>query len=168
MATLQTSGQISIGNLRSHFGDSGDSRMSEFYRGGGRVPATRTVPITVREPATGESYDVSNTGSNRFWETGGVADPFDQPRLVWNQVLIANVAPTTSYTIGSVTYFRGTLREIRTETYGPGGCQGFCTTESYWYAVYRTYPSTRTDQINTGIPTSGQIALSQFYGAANS
>ena len=40
--TLQTSGMISIGDLRTEFGDTGSSSLSEFYRGGSLVPDTGT------------------------------------------------------------------------------------------------------------------------------
>lgn len=39
---LQTSGTISIGDLRNEFGDTGSSSLSEFYRGGSLVPDTAT------------------------------------------------------------------------------------------------------------------------------
>ena len=39
---LQTSGPISIGNLKTEFGDTGSSSLSEFYRGGSLVPNTGT------------------------------------------------------------------------------------------------------------------------------
>ena len=39
---LQTSGTISIGDLRTEFGDTGSSSLSEFYRGGSLVPNTPT------------------------------------------------------------------------------------------------------------------------------
>lgn len=39
---LQTSGTITIGDLRTEFGDTGSSSLSEFYRGGSLVPNTGT------------------------------------------------------------------------------------------------------------------------------
>ena len=39
---LQSSGTITIGDLRTEFGDTGSSSLSEFYRGGSLVPNTAT------------------------------------------------------------------------------------------------------------------------------
>mgnify|MGYP001269888044 CR=1 FL=1 len=39
---LQTSGTITIGDLRTEFGDTGSSSLSEFYKGGSLVPNTGT------------------------------------------------------------------------------------------------------------------------------
>lgn len=40
--TLQSSGSISLSQIASEFGDSAPNSMSEFYRGGGKVPDTST------------------------------------------------------------------------------------------------------------------------------
>jgi hypothetical protein len=153
MATLAASGAISIGTLNSFFSGSGTS-MSNFYRGGARVPSTRTVAITVREPSSGEYYqfrwywdqDFSINRSDIFW--GGVYTG-----------IVANIN-ATSVTSGSFTYFRGSFRDTVFD--GEGGVI------RYYYGIYRTYPSTTTTQINTGVPSSGTISLSNFYGAVNS
>ena len=44
---LQTSGAISIGNLRSEYNDGGSSSLSEFYRGGSKVVSSVSVPVSV-------------------------------------------------------------------------------------------------------------------------
>lgn len=140
MPFLQSSGAISIANLNSFFPGSGTS-MSNFYRGGGRVPTTKTVTTVTREPTSGEFYNRSNT----FFANGG--------DVLW---FGANVSGgqafnMTSWTVGNVTYFRGTARE--SDEYGT------------YYGIFRTITSSSTVSINTGIPSSGQISLNQFYGA---
>lgn len=153
MPFLQSSGAISIANLNSFFPGSGTA-MSNFYRGGGRVPATKTVTTTTREPTSGERYDISGGPFTSYWYTNSVEGRW----AVWNNATVATPASddTTSVTVGNVTYFRGTLRAYDAPPYG--------ATIAY-YAIYRTVTSTSTVNINTGIPSSGQISLSQFYGA---
>jgi hypothetical protein len=69
-----------------------------------------------------------------------------------------SVGGGTSFSIGSTTYFRGFYRGI------------FNDGESNYdrYGIFRTFPSTTTVAINTGVPSSGTISLSNFYGAVNS
>ena len=143
MPFLQSSGAISIGNLNSFFGGSGTA-MSNFYRGGARVPATKSV--FVREPSSGALYNTSYR-----WvvpQTGVVY-------VRWNgaQINASSGGGIFSFTSGGITYFRGVLRF-------PGNDY---TGEPSEYEVHREYYS--TVNINTGIPASGQIRLSQFYGA---
>ena len=63
---LQSSGAISIQDLKTEFGDTGSSSLSEFYRGGGLVPNTGTnigVP-TSGEIQLSDFYGAAATG----WE----------------------------------------------------------------------------------------------------
>lgn len=158
MAALQGSGPISIANLNSHFGGSGTS-LSSFYRGGGRVPATRSTPIEVREPASGESYNGS--APSYYWTNihSTFNDAYMYTVIVWAGANIIDpgyaMQATASYTSGGVTYYRGTKMSPM-----------FATNTSY--AIYRIYPSTTVTNINLNVPASGQISLSQFYGAENS
>ena len=41
--TLQSSGAISMGDMRTEFGISGAISMSDLYRGGSEVPSTATT-----------------------------------------------------------------------------------------------------------------------------
>jgi hypothetical protein len=149
MATLASSGAISIGTLNSFFSGSGTS-MSNFYRGGARVPSTRIVAITVSEGPFYQQvvYDWAveyGFGTRAYWAgtyLGALVSDFD----------------STSFTSGSTTYFRGafqvqtTISEVTIDH----------------YAIRREYPGTTTQAINTGVPSSGTISLSNFYGAVNS
>jgi hypothetical protein len=147
MPFLQSSGAISIGDLNNFFPGSGTS-LSNFYRGGGRVPSTKNV--TVREPTSGDTYSGST-----YWN----ANTNNTLVIRWNganqyAAFASSGVNLTSFTVGSYTYFRGPLKA---RTYGEYGF------EDSFYSVYRTSPGIAV--INTGIPSSGQISLSQFYGA---
>jgi hypothetical protein len=150
--SLPTSGAISIGTLNGFFGGSGTS-MSNFYRGGGRVPATRTVAITAREPSSGEYFNGFN--SDAYWATAGQVIQAGFPGQGFFN-LVGEGA--TSFTSGSSTYFRGSYQG------------GVISGEDFWetFGIFRTFPSTTTVAINTGVPSSGTISLSNFYGAVNS
>jgi hypothetical protein len=150
--SLPTSGAISIGTLNGFFSGSGTS-MSNFYRGGGRVPSTRTTNITVREPASGEFYQL-----RWFWDQDFTINRSDVAWAGSYTGIIAGIN-ATSVTSGSFTYFRGSFRDSDSDE---GGVY------RNYFGIYRTYPSTTTTQINTGVPSSGTISLSNFYGAVNS
>jgi hypothetical protein len=153
MATLPGSGAISIGTLNGFFSGSGTA-MSNFYRGGGRVPSTRTVAITVREPSSGEFYSFR-------WEWVRNYASGNESDIWWNGSYIGSAdISATSFTSGSVTYFRGSFQ---TSDFDPE----LGTLRDY-YGIFRTFPSTTTVAINTGVPSSGTISLSNFYGAVNS
>ena len=149
MATLQTSGAISIANIASVMGGAAPHSLSEYYRGGAFVPSTRTVSTVVREPTSGDYYSnpgniyglwVLLSGSSNYFFWGGRV----------------GITSATSITTGGYTYYRGTYREV---VYDKGGAE-------YRYGIYRTSGSTTTVNINGSVPTSGAISLSNFYGAA--
>ena len=152
MPALPTSGTMSIGTLNGFFGGSGTA-LSNFYRGGARVPSTRTSTVTVREPSSGELF---NGGYE--WRV----DSF-QSTVIWGGNSTGLGSGTTNYTsvtLSGITYFRGSLRANIFDGEGV----------LLWseYGIFRTYPSTVTTAINTGVPSSGTISLSNFYGAENS
>lgn len=155
MPFLQSSGAISIGNLNSFFGGSGTS-MSNFYRGGGRVPSTKTVTSIVRDPPSGDYYSRITSNHTVWFGDGALAwfSSADNPNVGWQPPWMQH-GGGTSYTAGGFTYYRGSLRDVASDQYGT----------YYMYAVYRTSQSSSTSNINTGIPSSGSLSLSQFYGA---
>lgn len=155
---LQTSGPISLLDLQNEFGGSNPISISEYYRGGGLVPATTTT--TTYEPGPGTSnYYYSLTSPLYGW----VEDEY-YPYTVyiyWNDAVITSF--TQSYqgeisvdTYGGWTYVRFSIPTDTNVNIGDG------TT----YSVYqiRRQQSSTTD-INTSVPTSGTISLSNFYGA---
>lgn len=155
---LQTSGPISLLDLQNEFGGSNPISISEYYRGGGLVPATTTT--TTYEPGPGTSnYYYSLTSPLYGW----VEDEYFPYTvyIYWNDAVITSF--TQSYqgeisvdTYGGWTYVRFSTPTDTNVNIGDG------TT----YSVYqiRRQQSTTTD-INTSVPTSGTISLSNFYGA---
>lgn len=146
MGTLQTSGAISLSDLQTQLGGANPIGLSEYYRGGSYVPSTRTTSTNVSE---GPTYVANVT----YWY---VDNSYADFRIYWGGFL-ANVGSGTSYTISGKTYYRG----------------GFYTQVwagnryLYYYYISRTYTTTTVSNINTSVPTSGQISLSQLYGSAN-
>lgn len=145
--------QYNLANVQAALGGANPISMSEYYRGGAYVPTSRTT--TVREPTSGENYNYPSSPYT-WWEV--IYTPFSSVTVRWSGAEFyagANIN-ITSATSGGYTYFRGSYRGTVSDPYGGG---------YYLYGVYRTSSSTTT--INTGVPASGQISLSQLYGAAN-
>ena len=142
MANLQTTGQISILNLANAFGGSTPHSMNEYYRGGGLVPSI------IRDPTSGTYYSLG--GLNYVWFIDTSAAPPDYLYITYNNTNLFGqtaVAPgTTSYTGGGYTYYRGAFQFDD----GYGG---------EYYAFHRE------QSVNTSVPTSGMISLSNFYDA---
>lgn len=142
MANLPSSGAISINSIKSLFGGPASPSLANYYRGGAYIPATKSVTVT-----EGEYYNINTW----YWNQLSSA----QIIIKWNNTQIFNGNGNfTSYSSGGYIYYRGTFRQTVYPYTGP---------YSSFYGVYRTYVS--TVNINTGIPSSGQISLSQFYGA---
>lgn len=151
MATLQSNGAISIGNIQTVMGGPNPASLSEYYRGGTYVPSTRTV-------TTSEGPFYSQTYPLYYWEViYGVAEGsppvyYSHIQGQWNNTFVGLVGDeyTTSYTTGGYTYYKGSFM------YYDGS-------DSSFYRISRS--STTTTNINTNVPTSGTIKLSNFYGA---
>ena len=133
-----------MANIQSALGGSNPISLSEYYRGGAYVPATRSGG-TVREPTSGGYYS-----ADYYWITspGSYTDCIG---IRWAATAISSGGSFTSYTSGIYTYYIGTFQ-----------VSGKFSDE---YQVYRTYPT--TININTGVPSSGSISIGQLYGAQN-
>jgi len=159
---LQTSGAISIGDLRTEFGDTGASSLSEFYRGGSLVPATTTTTTITYQPGPGTSnYNYSLTSPLYGW----LEDEYFPYTvyIYWNNAVITTFTQSyqgqiSSDTYGGWTYYRFSIPTTTGVNIGDG------TTYSV-YQIRRQQSSTTTTNINTSVPTSGTISLSDFYGA---
>jgi len=154
MANLQASGAISLANIKALFGGPASPSLANYYRGGSYIPATKSVTTsgTTREPASGEYYTPNTTYCWFWYQTGN-------KNIYWAGTIVASNQPQSgSVTVGNITYYSGTLNYDAAGSYG---------TRNQIRAVYRTYPysTTTTPSINTGIPGSGRISLSQFYSA---
>lgn len=158
MPFLQSSGAISINNIKTLFGGPASPALSNYYRGGAYIPSTKTTTTTVREPTSGE-YWTENVTTVRVdvsgFDAGGTTG---STAYYWfSSVVYSAYGNIPSVTTGGYTYYRGSFRKyIYDSTYG--------ITVNF-FGIYRTSQSTTTVNINTNIPTSGQISISQFYGA---
>lgn len=171
MPFLPSSGALSINDIRNMFGGPSSPALSNYYRGGAYIPSQKTVNVTVSEPASG-SYYSWNTSNNTAWAIDGGSDPSATSgsyQLIWwfsslqsqgwtpSPTYLPNPGTVySSYTIGPYTYYRGYVGFAGRDEYG------------YWsvfWSIYRTYLSSSTVNINTNVPSSGPISLSQFYGA---
>lgn len=147
MPFLQSSGDISINNIKTLFGGPTSPSLANYYRGGAYVPTTKTVSYTAREPASGQYAD-----GGYFWQqTYNSKTNIYSYFLTWAGSRVwqssSSNGAITSYTLGNITYYKGTFYGVWT------------------FGIYRTYPSSYQQAINTGIPSSGTISLNQFYGA---
>lgn len=168
MPFLPSSGPLSINDIRNLFGGPASPSMANYYRGGAYVPSTKSTTTTVREPTSGDYYQIGSGMSvvSYYWAVlNSGFTPGDQNgnnQYMWNRFPNQGTLPIgsgviNSFTSGSDTYYKGSYRTYVYDTY-----IGFTT--SFW-GIYRTYQSTVTVNINTSVPTSGQISISQFYGA---
>lgn len=137
---LQSSGAISLSQVQSEFGGSNPISMSEYYRNGSYVPST----VTGAWSAWLYSLYVDPF---YFWE---VAPGYTQ--IYWVNTTIGSPgANATSFTAGGYDYERGNLADIISTKSG----------DVYYYYVRRR---TSSETVNSSIPTSGQISMSNFYG----
>ena len=145
MANLQSSGAISLNDLKTFFGGPASPALSNYYRGGGYTPASYTLNTTQTE---GPYY--SQTYRWLSFKSLGL-----HTAILWNtSITSATYTSGTEYTsvyIAPYTYLRGAL--YSTDQLGK------------YYYVSRSYPVTTYPECNTGIPSSGTISLSHYYGA---
>jgi protein gp37 len=72
--------------------------------------------------------------------------------ILWGGASVSNSGSGTSISSGGYTYYRGSLKSK---------LENFLFTV-YRYGIYRTSGGSKT--VNTGIPSSGAISLSQMRG----
>lgn len=144
--------QYNLANVQSALGGANPISMSEYYRGGAYVPTTRSTTVT-----EGPAYSINNydfvyytflgTGTSlAYWNAssqGGYP----------SQSVSGEVGSMTG---GAFTYIRGSY---------VGRTGSSFSGYRYHYYITRQYQSSTT--INTGVPSSGAISISQLYGAAN-
>lgn len=151
MGTVTSSGAISLNAIKEALGGPTSPALNNYYRGGTYTPSTKTVSTVVREPSSGEYYDWASYGWQRQFETN-----LGYIRWAGTTITDSAGASAASYTSGGWTYYLGSQRDFQNDENGWG---------VYYAAVYRQQGSTTTVNINTGVPSSGQISMSQFYGA---
>lgn len=147
MATLQTSGAISLSQVQSVLGGGNPISMSEYYRGGAYTPATVSQPYAVTE---GPYFN----NSNRWLVfAGNYADTILFGGTHWNQGYGRNM---TSYSVSGYTFYRGAYVRINSDK---------IVGNYYEYYISRSYWASSSTNVNTGVPSSGTISMSNFYGA---
>jgi hypothetical protein len=141
--------QYNLANVQAALGGANPISMSEYYRGGAYVPTSRTT--TVRQPTSGSSFSIYST--QWLW-----TDDNSYTAVQWSGTTVfSGTGNPSTVTSGIYTYYKA---DLRTTAYSIYTGQTF-----YYYALYRT--SSSTSAINTGVPSSGTISISQLYGAAN-
>lgn len=154
MANLQSSGAISLNDLKNFFGGPASPSLSNYYRGGGYTPASYAVSTYESQ---GPYFNMYN-GVEYFWQrtkSGG-----NKTGVYWGSTWNGSHQPAvftssteyTSITAGDGwTYVRGNLADqLNLE---------------YYYYISRNRYVTTYPACNTSIPSSGTLALSHFYGA---
>jgi hypothetical protein len=175
MATMPASGTIGSATLASVFGGTAPRLSSQFYRGGARVPATRTTTTTTTTFGTWSAYRFNAFTLGGGPDPGNVNDGwilleqkstgFIVSGEIWSGGVFIGNSTGTLFNFGSGSGFqfeRGALvgsNEDSTYTY-------------YFYQIrsrsFSTTTTTSTVDVNTGVPTSGQISSNQWYGAVSS
>lgn len=160
MGTLQTSGAISFSQMQTALGGANPIGFNEYYRGGSYVPTYGYDTSTIRDPSSGSNY--ATTGTTYFWV---VTASSNNIQIVWAGTAVYNQTNSnfTSYTASSGTYSGSTFYRDSLELTVDDGYGNYV----YYYRLYRTYTSSSYTTINTNVPTSGAISMSQMYGARN-
>ena len=157
---LPTSGTISINDLRVEFGDSGSSSLSEFYRGGGLVPSTQTTSTTTYEPSA-TTFEYSLVSPLYGW-VQDESSPFTI-YLYWNNVELVQFTDSSFGATSSYTHTDGWTYVRASSPSATGIDLGDIIVSVF--PIRRQKTTTTVTNINTGVPTSGTISLSNFYGA---
>lgn len=141
--TLQASGAISLSDIQTEWSDTGPVSMSELYKDGGSVgveSSVTTVGSTVGPRGYYFGVGTNVDGTNYYWVIGS--------SVTWGNSNIGNPGAATEFVSGGFRYFRGAF------FYNDGS--------DNFYQVSRRSETTET--VNTDVPTSGTITLSDFYG----
>lgn len=151
MATLQTSGPITLQDLIDFFG--GGSKLTDFYRGGGLVPSVRSTTSQVVNYGnwSGSFYQPFVGASPRyFYNIGG--------SVYWDDSLISLNGSGTGFIPFFITAPSGFQYQRVTVGSEPNGIRR---------RSYVSFDQTTDTPINTNVPSSGAIKLTDFYGAVD-
>lgn len=148
--TVTASSPISLTDLHAEFGGTGP--ITDYYRGGGLVPSTRAAYYTYGSYSS-DQYDFfapiyyikQRDSDGKFLE------------INWNGPLISggNLILPYTHTAGGYLYEKTTI----------GGATGGFTYYRVKRAVATLHPLAN---INTSVPTSGEISLTDFYSSVAS
>tara|TARA_R110000787_G_C13358422_1_gene439826 strand:- start:63 stop:503 length:441 start_codon:yes stop_codon:yes gene_type:complete len=143
---IQTSGAISFQTLQNEFGGSHPISMSEYYRGGPYVPTTVGG-------AAGAYTGYSGNTTTYYWAITG-----SNAEIKWAGAYKGSTTSATNATFSGYEYNKGSY--TATVVNGKG------IPDTLYYKVRRRTTSTSVT-VNTGIPASGTISISQHYGGRN-
>jgi hypothetical protein len=140
---LPASGAISLSQVQTEFGGANPIDMSEYYRGGANVPASKSVTVLVREPGPGTTnWDatslvrVPNSGLSTW---------------MWRGTTVAVInSGISSVVVNGWTYVRGGI-------FRPAA------NHDDWQ-LRRQQNQTTVTNMNVNIPASGGISFNQLYG----
>ena len=216
---LQSSGAISIGSLRSEYGDDGSSSLSEFYRGGARVVSSVTTTVSTAysyytttyenqtQYQTQTQYETQYTtsystygeygfdnysgaqtfwygnagrglwfiiwaGSYKYYISGYFTSYAHSDGWTYSLQSVMYTVPTTSW--GGTTVYIGDVyrtRQVATQVATQVAVQVQVpytvqvAVQNGPYTGYNySYPE---ENRNTGVPQTGTLSLSNFYGGHN-
>jgi hypothetical protein len=136
--------QYNLANVQAALGGANPISMSEYYRGGPYVPTTGTTTVTEGPFHASNSYEFTQTNAGTV-------------TIYWAETLITQGSyggTVTSVSYGGYVYLRGALVSGSGSAFFPRR-----------YYISRQYSTSVA--INTGVPSSGSISLSQLLGARN-
>lgn len=156
MANLQSSGAISLNDLKNFFGGPASPSLSNYYRGGGYTPASYAVSTYESQ---GPYYSIY-TDTEYFWNKAVLSNIKTAVYWgsTWNGTSRTPAVYTSSTEYTSITAGDGW-------TYVRGSSVQFNSLLGYFYYISRNRYVTTYPACNTSIPSSGTLALSHFYGA---
>lgn len=171
---VKTSGPLSYLEVLAEFGQDSDTPMSALYRGAGIVPTTRTVNVsgtrtTLWTPFNGSvAPDGSiDAGSSWFW-----ADQFNAGDIFLGSYLTFPIGSNVNASYFGVTApieIRGSQQFRKGSPFKEvGDGSGYTVFNTMSYRTSEFYSRQDTIDINTNVPSSGKMSLSNFYGATNS
>jgi len=174
MSMPSSGSPISLGDARTTFGDSGDTSMSELYRGGSLIPATRDTTTTTYGAWSSYVFVIFNESGGGFptgsfsmsdgWLDRGFQNIAAAQWSGVGTIPSSNLPPagTTLIEGGGYQYERGVYQ----------GTSGTAPSTTDYYSVRRRSVTTTTtsENINTGVPTTvgSQISMNQLYGTVAS
>ena len=145
MATFPPSGPAKLSDASATFGGSVPHRLSEYYRGGSYVPATRTTTSQSIGSYTAGEYQPFAGSSQSYYESNG--------RVVWRGTVIRASGTGIEYGYVDKNGYRYDQTTVGGDTEGIRRAK-ITTTNS-------------TTNINAGVPSSGAISLSKLRGATS-
>lgn len=160
--------QYNLANVQAALGGANPISMSEYYRGGAYVPTTRSVTQSLNG-SEGPLFVPGNNPRRQWSTSAGLA------YIQWFGTYNGST-PNTGINVGAypssiTSYYNATYSNA---TYYRGAFQysvynGYYGQNDPLYAISRNGPYNlqTTQSINTGVPSSGQISMSQLNGAAN-